>query len=86
MLLSLSLFQARLRLGLYSEYLAEWYKVFPDRQQTLVVRMEDYSKDRLATLNTIYKHIGLGNTHTIYTSKPIRLGNIQHYNYGNTLD
>ena len=30
------------------------------REQTIVVKLEDYSKDRLASLNEIYKHLGLG--------------------------
>ena len=47
-----------LHIGLYSEYLLEWNKVFP-ANQTLVVRLEDFRDDRLSVLNDIYKHIGL---------------------------
>ena len=47
-------------MGLYSELLTEWNRVFPP-EKTLVMRLEDYSGDRLAAINRVYKHIGLGN-------------------------
>ena len=51
--------QVRVRLGLYSEYLAEWNAVF-DANQTLVIRLEDYGADRLNVLYQIFKHLRLG--------------------------
>ena len=47
-----------MRIGLYSEHLEEWYSVF-SAEQILVLRLEDYSSDRLATLNRVYQHIGV---------------------------
>ena len=44
---------------MYSVFLEEWLRVFP-RDQILVVRAEDYFKDRTPTLNTIFNFLGLG--------------------------
>ena len=52
------------RLGLYVEYLELWETVFP-RNQTLIVRLEDYSRDRFATINRVCHHLGLGRCESI---------------------
>ncbi|KAK4326104.1 hypothetical protein Pmani_003357 [Petrolisthes manimaculis] len=50
--------KVRLYNGLYSVFLQDWLRVFP-QQQVLVVRMEDYHTNVTQTLHTIYTHLGL---------------------------
>ncbi|KAK3866730.1 hypothetical protein Pcinc_027766 [Petrolisthes cinctipes] len=50
--------KVRLYNGLYSMFLQDWLRVFP-QQQVLVVRMEDYHTNVTQTLHTIYTHLGL---------------------------
>ena len=46
------------RIGLYSEYLEDWYSVFPVKQ-ILVVTLEQYSANQSYVLNAIYRHLDL---------------------------
>ncbi|CAH1229621.1 CHST15 [Branchiostoma lanceolatum] len=49
----------RLRLGLYEVYLRDWLSVFP-RDQILVQRLEDHSKDPHTTMTRVFKFLDLG--------------------------
>ena len=57
-------FVTRTRMGLYVEYLKDWFEIFP-REQILVVRMEDYAKDRKDILDQVFKHLSLPADQTI---------------------
>ena len=46
------------RMGLYSEYLEDWYSVFP-AGQILVVTLEQFSANQTYVLNKIYRHLEL---------------------------
>ena len=46
------------RMGLYSEYLKDWYSVFP-AEQILVVNLEQYSTNYTHELNKVYGHLEL---------------------------
>ena len=48
----------RTRMGLYSEYLKDWYSVFPS-EQILVISLEQYSANQTLVLNKVYIHLGL---------------------------
>ncbi|XP_019616722.1 PREDICTED: carbohydrate sulfotransferase 15-like [Branchiostoma belcheri] len=49
----------RLRLGLYEVYLRDWLSIF-SRDQILVQRLEDYSKDLRTTMTEVFKFLDLG--------------------------
>ncbi|XP_078698860.1 carbohydrate sulfotransferase 15-like isoform X2 [Branchiostoma floridae x Branchiostoma belcheri] len=49
---------ARLRLGLYEVYLRDWFSIFP-RDQILVQRLEDRSKDLKVTIAEVFKFLQL---------------------------
>ena len=51
---------------MYSPYLIDWYDVFP-REQTLIVRMEDYAADKLAVINNIFNHLKVGMFPAVFT-------------------
>ena len=51
--------QSETRVGLYVEFLQDWFSVFP-REQFIIQRLEDYHSNRSAVLNKIFKHIGIG--------------------------
>ena len=51
--------QARLHLGFYSIFLRDWLKVFP-REQLLILKTEDYSKDMAGHLKQIYSFLNIG--------------------------
>ena len=53
------LFQTETRVGLYVEFLQDWFSVFP-REQFIIQTLEDYHNNRSAVLNKIFKHIGIG--------------------------
>ena len=59
-----------MRLGLYSEYLEDWFSVF-QWEQILVVRMEDYSQDRLQVLNKVYRHLNIGKWIVLQRVRPL---------------
>ena len=46
------------RMGLYSEYLKDWYSVFP-AGQILVVTLEQFSANQTYVLDKIYRHLEL---------------------------
>ena len=46
------------RVGLYSEYLKDWYSVFP-AEQILVVTLEQFSRNQTYVLNKVYRHLEL---------------------------
>lgn len=48
----------RLRVGLYVIYLRDWLKVFP-REQILILRLEDYSKDLAGVIKTVFTFLKL---------------------------
>ena len=45
-------------IGMYAVYLNEWYKVFP-KNQILVLRNEDYSKDILGHITNVFHFLEL---------------------------
>ena len=50
---------ARLRVGLYERFIAEWLEVFP-REQMLFIKFEEYIAEPLDTIqNQIYPFLGL---------------------------
>ena len=51
--------QVRLRIGMYSEYLEDWMSVFP-MKQLMVVKFEDYVRNRTEVLEEIFHFLGLG--------------------------
>ncbi|XP_019629578.1 PREDICTED: carbohydrate sulfotransferase 15-like [Branchiostoma belcheri] len=75
----------RLRLGLYEVYLRDWLSIFA-RDQILVQRLEDYSKDLRSTITEVFKFLDLGpikkkaDQGAIYTSNAKRS---QTWRYGN---
>ncbi|KAL3864864.1 hypothetical protein ACJMK2_006514 [Sinanodonta woodiana] len=50
--------ESRLRLGLYSVYLDDWLRVF-ERNQILILRLEDYAVNREHTMKNIFKFLKL---------------------------
>ena len=48
----------RLRAGLYSEFLKDWFQVFP-RDQFYIVTLEYFSKNTAAELERMYSFLGL---------------------------
>ena len=54
--------QPRMRIGLYSEFLEDWLRVVP-KEQILVLRLEDYSKNRTLALQRLFSHIGVCKKH-----------------------
>ena len=58
-LISSSFPQTETRVGLYVELLEDWFSQFP-REQFLIQRLEDYSKNRSEVMNNIFRHIGVG--------------------------
>ncbi|XP_060065551.1 carbohydrate sulfotransferase 15-like [Ylistrum balloti] len=48
----------RLRVGLYVIYLRDWLKVFP-REQLLILRLEDYSKDLAGVIKKVFNFLKL---------------------------
>lgn len=48
----------RLRVGLYVVYLRDWLKLFP-RDQLLVLRLEDYSRDTAGSMKKIFSFLNL---------------------------
>jgi N-acetylgalactosamine 4-sulfate 6-O-sulfotransferase len=48
----------RPRAGLYYAYLKEWLNVFP-RNQTLIVRFEDYITDGQSVLSKVFDFLGV---------------------------
>ena len=51
-------FLGRLRIGLYYFHIRSWLAAFP-KDQLLVIRMEDYSRDTASTLQNVYSFLGV---------------------------
>ena len=51
--------QMETRVGLYVEYLQDWFSVFP-REQFIIQTLEDYHRNGSRVLNAIFTHLGLG--------------------------
>ncbi|XP_063447212.1 carbohydrate sulfotransferase 15-like [Mytilus trossulus] len=51
--------KARINVGFYSVYLSEWFKVFP-RDQFLILRTEDYTKDMFNHMSKLFKFLKAG--------------------------
>ena len=67
------------RKGLFSEYLKDWYSVFPP-EQILVVTMEQFSTNQTYWLNKVYRHLELTPLadSLSYTQPPLN-ANKQHF-------
>jgi len=48
-----------LQRGLYDEHLAHWFSVFPDRERTLVLFLEEYNANPQATYDRVFEHLEL---------------------------
>ena len=51
--------QVDLRIGLYSVFLKDYYKVFP-KEQVLIQKLEDRKKDMNRTIKEIFSFLELG--------------------------
>ena len=50
--------QVRLLIGIYHIHLKEFFRVFP-REQVLVVKLEEYSKDPASAMDNIFRFLDL---------------------------
>lgn len=51
--------QVRLNLGMYIIFLLDWMTVF-QREQILVLRLEDYAADLRLTINKVFDFLSVG--------------------------
>lgn len=51
--------QVRLNLGMYIIFLLDWMTVF-QREQILVLRLEDYAANLQATINKVFDFLSVG--------------------------
>lgn len=51
--------QVRLQVGLYIVYLMDWLTVF-NREQILVLRLEDHASNRKYTMHKVFDFLNLG--------------------------
>ena len=42
--------------GLYSEYVQDWFDVYP-KEQILFIKYEDYKKDKKSTIEGVFRHL-----------------------------
>ncbi|ELU06771.1 hypothetical protein CAPTEDRAFT_84325, partial [Capitella teleta] len=57
-----------IRVGMYAGYLRDWLDVFP-REQILVVNFDDFADNETKVTNTIFSHIGIGESIIVYIYK-----------------
>ena len=46
-------------MGLYAEFLEDWFDIFPEKQ-IFIVNFDDYVANRTTVLNRVYDFLGIG--------------------------
>lgn len=57
--------QVRILIGLYGNYLLEWFDVF-STDQFLIIKTEEYKNDIAGHLRKVFKFLGLGKFRRLY--------------------